>query len=273
MTIDHSITLSSCMAGNMDFFGRALAGYLAAKLALPAGFVEDIPWQERERRFDLGTIQMVWICGLPYIQKTADPAAQIELVAAPVMAGERYAGRPVYFSDIVVHRDSPFRQFDDLRGSTWSYNEPNSHSGCTTIRWYLARRGEGGDFFGRVLESGSHENSIDMILNGEIDSSAIDSTVLELEMARRPALAEEIRLLDTIGPSPIPPWIANGRLPDDLLERLRQAFWHMHEDPDGKRILQSTRMARFVPVNDSDYDPIRKMTAEAAVVQFTPHQA
>ena len=259
------------MAGNMDFFGRALAGYLSAKLALPAAFAGDIPWQERERRFDLGAIALVWICGLPYIQKAADPAAQIKLVAAPVMAGERYAGKPVYFSDIVVRRDSPFRQFDDLRGAAWSYNEPNSHSGCTTIRWYLAQRGEGGDFFGRVLESGSHENSINLILNGEIDGSAIDSTVLELEIARRPALAEEIRVLDTIGPSPIPPWVAGGGLPDDMLERLRRAFWHIHEDPDGKRILQSARMARFVPISDSDYDPIRKMTAEAAVVEF-PHK-
>jgi phosphonate transport system substrate-binding protein len=261
------------MAGNMDFFGREVAAYLSEKLALPASFVGDIPWQERERRFDLGTIQVVWICGLPYIQKAADPAAQIELLAAPVMAGQRYAGKPVYFSDIVVHRRSPFRRFDDLRGATWSYNEPNSHSGYTTIRYYLAQRGEGGDFFGRVIESGSHENSLRMILAGEIDGSAIDSTVLELEIARRPALAEEIRLLDTIGPSPIPPWVAGGRLPDEMLERLRHALWRMHEDPGGKRILHSARMARFVPAGDSDYDPIRKMAAEAAAVDLIPNKA
>ena len=261
------------MAGNMDFIGQMLAPYLAQKLSLPAGFVGDIAWQERERRFDLGAIQIVWICGLPYIQKAADPAAQITLLAAPVMAGARYGGRPVYFSDIVVHRRSPYRRFGDLRGATWSYNEPNSHSGYTTIRHYLARRGEGGYFFGRVLESGSHEASLQMILEGEIDGSAIDSTVLELEIARRPALAGEIRVLDTVGPSPIPPWLAGGNLARELLHQLRQAFWNMHHDPDGRRILQSARMARFVPVSDSDYDPLRKMTTEAAKVTFPPPRA
>jgi phosphonate transport system substrate-binding protein len=261
------------MAGNMDFFGHALAAYLAQELSLPTRFVGDIPWQERERRFNLGAIQIVWICGLPYIWKAADPTAQIALLAAPVMAGARYGGKPVYFSDIVVRSDSPFQRFDDLRGARWSYNEPNSHSGYTAIRWYLAQRGEGGGFFGRVVEAGSHENSLQLILDGAVDGSAIDSTVLELEIARRPALAGEIRVLDAIGPSPIPPWLAGGRLPQELLQDLRQAFWRMHEDPNGNRILRSARMARFVPVSDSDYDPIRKMTAEAAVVEFLPNGA
>lgn len=252
----------------MDFVSDALASYLAEKLRMPVTFVADAPWQERERRFDAGAIEIAWLCGLPYIQKAADPAAQMALIAAPVMAGVRYAGRPVYFSDIVVRTRSPYQRFADLRGATWSYNERNSHSGYTTIRYYLARRGAGGDFFGRVVEAGSHENSLQMILDGRVDGSAIDSTVLELEIARRPALAGEIRVLDTIGPSPIPPWLANGALSRELQQDLRHIFCDMHHDAQGQRILRSARFARFVPVVDSDYDPLRKMTAEAAVVQF-----
>lgn len=269
--MDSTLTLSSCMAGNMDFIGRALAPYLTEKLSLPANFAGELTWQERERRFDLGEIQIVWICGLPYIQKAADPAAQLSLLAAPVMAGARYGGKPVYFSDIVVHSRRPYRRFTDLRGATWGYNEPNSHSGYTAIRYYLALHGEGGDYFGRVLESGSHEASLQMILDGEIDGSAVDSTVLELEIARRPALAGQIRILDTIGPSSIPPWLANGRLSPEFQLKLQQTFWNMHRDTHGRRILRKARMARFVPVNDSDYDPLRKMTAEAAVVDFPPN--
>lgn len=257
----------------MDGYGRALARYLAEKLSRPALFVEDVPWPERERRFDNGAIDLLWVCGLPYIQKAADRTRTVTLLAAPVMAGQRYGGQPVYFSDIVVRHDSPYRRFEELRGARWSYNEPNSHSGYTAIRAYLARRGEGGGFFGRVVESGSHENSLRMILTGAIEGSAIDSTVLELAIARRPALAREIRVLETIGPSPIPPWLANGQLPGDLLDQLRQVFWTMHRDPWGSRILRRARMTRFVPVSDSDYDPLRKMTVEAAAVEFTSSKA
>jgi phosphonate transport system substrate-binding protein len=263
------LNLTSCMAGQMDFFGRALSDYLSGRLSLPVEFVDDVPWQERERRFDTGAIQIVWICGLPYIQKAGDPASDLSLLAAPVMAGARYGGKPVYFSDIVVHRSSPYHQFDDLRGATWAINEPNSHSGHTAIRYYLARLGESGDFFGRVVESGAHEASLRMILSGEIDASAIDSTVLELEIARRPSLVADLRVLDSIGPSPIPPWLANGRLPVGLLQNLQHAFWTMHENAQGLRLLQRVGMARFVPIDDRAYDPLRQMTAEAAIVRFT----
>jgi phosphonate transport system substrate-binding protein len=258
------------MAGNMDFIGRLLAPYLTAKLGFPIDFTDGISWQERERRFDRGAIQILWICGLPYVQKASDPNAHVVLLAAPVMAGARYSGQPVYFSDIVVRSTSPYRRFDDLRGATWAYNEPNSHSGYTTIRYYLARRNERGDFFGRVIESGSHENSLDMILAGQIDGSAIDSTVLELEQMKRPALAGKLRILDTIGPSPIPPWLVDSRLSQEIQRELRQVFHNMHRDEEGRQILHRARFARFVPVSDRDYDHLRKMTAEAAAVEFPP---
>jgi ABC-type phosphate/phosphonate transport system substrate-binding protein len=58
----------------------------------------------------------------------------VELLAAPVMAGTRYAGRPVYFSDIVVHRDSAARSFADLRGARWAYNEHRESAGRVLLR-------------------------------------------------------------------------------------------------------------------------------------------
>lgn len=263
-----TITLASCMAGNMEYIGRSLAPYLAAKLGRPVRYEESLPWQERERLFDGGAIEMLWVCGLPYVQKAANPEAGITLLAAPVPSGERYGGRPVYFSDIVVHRRSRVRRFEDLRGATWGYNEPHSHSGYTTIRYYLARRGERADFFGRVLQTGAHEASLRMILDGRIDASAIDSTVLELAIARRPTLAGELRIVDSIGPSPIPPLLASGLMEAALLRQVRRILWRMHEDAAGQRLLRAARWARLAPMRDRDYDSLREMTAEASQISF-----
>ncbi|MEJ2750807.1 MAG: PhnD/SsuA/transferrin family substrate-binding protein [Anaerolineae bacterium] len=123
------LIFSSCQAPNADFLIRDLADYVGRRLHIPTQFVNDIPWPERERRLDAGEIDICWICGLPYVLKADRPEAVIELLAAPVMAGARYQDRPVYFSDVVVHRDSPFRRFADLRGASWAYNEPGSQSG------------------------------------------------------------------------------------------------------------------------------------------------
>jgi phosphonate transport system substrate-binding protein len=87
-------------------------------------YVTGLPWQEREFLFDLGKIHILWLCGLPYVHKADVDESGLELLAVPVPRGERYLDRPVYFSDIVVRRDRPFRSFFDLRGASWAYNEP-----------------------------------------------------------------------------------------------------------------------------------------------------
>lgn len=255
------LTFTSCQAANADPFCRAVVQYAAARLSRPTRFVEDLPWQERARQLDRGEIQVGWICGRPYIRKIDEQKLPLELLAAPVMAAQRYQGRPVYFSDVVVRQDSPFYQFADLRGARWAYNEPDSFSGYWTVCHHLAALGETGAYFGRVVASGAHQTSLQMILTGEVDGSAIDSTVLETELACQPALAGQIRIIATLGPSPIPPWVISTHLELSLREAIRTAWLTMHQDAAGRAILQQGGVARFAAVTDADYNPIRAMVA------------
>ncbi len=254
------LKVASCMAENMEFVGRAIATYIQQTLQLPTQFVDDITWPERERQFDQGDIQVCWICGLPYVRKADQPTSSIEILAVPIMRGGRYGNRPVYFSDVVVRRDSRFQRFEDLRGASWAYNEPRSHSGCTITRYHLATLGETGVFFGTVVESGAHQASLRMVLDGTVDASAIDSTVLEVELQRDPDLATQLRVVEVLGPSPMPPWLISTRVSPDLRSRLRTVLLHMEAEPDGQAILAAGGMARFVHASDRDYDPIRHMT-------------
>jgi len=66
-------------------------------------------------QFADGEIDAGFICGLPYVKLSRQTPAPVEVLAAPVLSGDRYLGRPIYFSDVIVHRDSPFRTFADLR--------------------------------------------------------------------------------------------------------------------------------------------------------------
>jgi len=116
------LKLASCMAENTESFCGAVTAYLGDALGISIEYVSGIPWQERERLFDAGEIQILWLCGLPYVQKADRSDPMIELLAAPIPTGARYLGRPVYFSDVVVRRDSPYRSLFDLRGAAWAYN-------------------------------------------------------------------------------------------------------------------------------------------------------
>jgi len=256
------------MASNMDNFCFELSDYISKRLSIPVQFIIDVPWQERERLLDEGKVDLCWICGLPYVWKADQIAPRIEPLAAPVMQGRRYRNRPVYYSDVVVRSDSPFKELADLRGRSWAYNEPGSHSGYNVVRYHLAIRGEVSGFFGRVFESGAHQISLQMILRGEVDGSAIDSTVLALELLSDPSIRAQIRIIDTFGPSPIPVWVTSKNTPLELRTALLELFSHMGQDPSGRELLKHARMRRFAPVSDSDYDPIREMARKAEGVRL-----
>jgi phosphonate transport system substrate-binding protein len=58
------------MAENTESFCHALAQYIDDQLGVPVEYVSGISWQERERLFDRGEIDLIWICGLPYARKS-----------------------------------------------------------------------------------------------------------------------------------------------------------------------------------------------------------
>lgn len=206
-----------------------------------------------------GPVDGAFLCGLPYVELQRWDAPPVELLAAPVLQGGRYAGRPVYFSDVIVHRDSPWRTFADLRGRSWSYNEPSSHSGYGLVRFHLARLGHTLEYFGKVVEAGFHERSLRLVSAGAVDASAIDSQVLQVALRDEPALADSLRVIDTLGPSTIQPVVAARRLPTSLKADLRQILLDLADEPESRGQLARGFVERFVPIEDSAYDDIRHM--------------
>lgn len=264
------IRLVSLMAPNADPFYRALAPALSAATGLAVELVEDVSWQERRQRFEQGDAEMAFACGVYYTRQVDDHRRPLALLAAPVPAAPRYADRPVYFSDVVVQRESGFRRFVDLQGRSLAYNEPGSHSGYNVVRWYLARRGLRESFFGRVVEAGSHQAAMRLVAAGEVDAAAIDATVLEAELQDHPWLARQLRVLQTLGPSPIPPAVAAPHLPSDAALAVRDALLRLHLTESGRRGLALGRLSRFAAVADADYAPIRRMDRLARTVTLQP---
>jgi phosphonate transport system substrate-binding protein len=256
------LRMASCMAPNADRMCQAIAGRLERELALPVHWIDGVSWYERERMLDAGEIDLCWICGLPYVDK-AERGAEIAPCVAPVMDHPRYRGDAVYFSDVVVRADSPVRAFTDLQGQSWAYNEPQSHSGFNVVRYHLASQGLRWDFFGNLVEAGSHQAALEMILAGGAAGAAIDSSVLEAELRARPGLAENLRIVLTLGPSPSPPWVVSTQLSPRLRARLTDCLTSLHRSPVGAAILASWGIARLQPVDDAFYEPIRHMARVA----------
>jgi len=261
------LRLVSLLAENARPLYERITEYLGSRLGTPVELLLG-PLPERRRRLDAGEADVAFICGWPYALRHDRPEPQVELLCAPVMAAPRYGGRPIYFTDVIVRRDHPAHTFVDLRGAVWSYNDLGSHSGYNVMRHHLLQLGETRGYFGRVVDASTHQGSIQMVLDGKIDASGIDSTVLETELARRPEIGPALRTIATLGPSPIPPVVVARHVAPALRARLRALFLGMADDPAGRALLAADRVATFVPMQDADYDPIRAMAQQAETAGF-----
>jgi phosphonate transport system substrate-binding protein len=111
-SLTRPIHFATFLAPNMRPVYECVAEYVGRRLGHPTELAVGGSFAAFER----GEVDVGFICGLPYVQLTQRGEPSVELLAAPVLQGPRYEGRPIYFSDVVVRRDSPYRAFADLRG-------------------------------------------------------------------------------------------------------------------------------------------------------------
>ena len=123
--------------------------------------------------FAEGQADIGFLCGLLYTHVADQPTCPVELLAAPILQGERYQGKPIYFSDVIVRRETRYNSFDDLQGCRWAYNEPASHSGYNLVCYSLLERGKSPHYFGKTLKTGSHLASLQAVLEGRVDATAL----------------------------------------------------------------------------------------------------
>ena len=259
------LRFATYLAPNVLPVYQAVTDEVGRGLGIATELVVETSYESCER----DEYEVCFVCSLPYVtleRRGIDPAIP---VVAPVLRGERYGGRPIYFSDVIVHRDAPFRSFGDLRGRSWAFNEPLSHSGYGITRYHLLRMGETGGFFGQVVEAGFHETAIRMVAAGEVDGSAIDSQVLAVAMRDEPSLREALRVVDALGPSTIQPVAVSRRVPEALRNGVRDTLVAMAEDPAGRKRLGAGLVERFVPVGPEAYDDIRMMVEACEAAGFT----
>jgi len=83
----------------------------------------------------------------------------------PAFMAIRY-GSPVYWSEILVQRDSDIQSIEDLAGKTWGYPDAGSTSGYMVP---LAMFQDAGIEIGETVETGGHNQAVKAVYNGEVD--------------------------------------------------------------------------------------------------------
>src|SRR5215471_11170224 len=157
-----SLRFGTFLAPNIMPVYQAVADTVGTRIGMKTELVVETSYDNCAKDVN----DVCFVCSLPYVEFELQGIAPAIPIAAPILEGEHYGGKPVYFSDVIVRYDSPFQRFTDLRGHLWCYNEPLSHSGYGITRYHLLQLGETNGFFSKVVEAGYHETSMRWVLEG-----------------------------------------------------------------------------------------------------------
>jgi phosphonate transport system substrate-binding protein len=241
--------LAPCIQPVYEF----VAGRVGEKLHRPTRLIVGESFDQVRK----AEVDFAFLCGLPYVRLKRENPAAVEAMAAPIVHGERYDNRPVYFSDVIVPARSPAAALGDLRDRSWAYNEPDSHSGYLITLWTLVEMAQTPAFFDRWEMTRFHQESIRRVAAARVEGSAVDSHVLGVEMRDHPELAERIRVIGTLGPSTIQPLVATAAVPARLRQEVADIVVGLGTSENDRRSLSTGMVERFVAIDDSAYGDIR----------------
>jgi ABC-type phosphate/phosphonate transport system substrate-binding protein len=208
-------------------------------------------------RPDLGCALM---CGWPFVREGAVKT----LLAAPVPAAEWAGGQPVYRSDFIVARHSPFQRLEDTFGHRFAFNAEESHSGYNAPRAHLAAHASRAPLFSEVVgPMVTHTRVVEAVAAGIADVAAIDSLSLELMRRHAPELADGVRVIDATAATPIPAFVASGLAAEEAA-RVREALLGLRRSARGRELLNEVCLIGFATVDAARYAVTQEMERRSA---------
>lgn len=211
-----------------------------------------------------GDVGLTQICGYPLITSLSGAYAVIgaPIYDLPLSRSSEHRGL------VIVAADSPYVTIDDLRGTRFAYNAPDSNTGANLPRRLFAPLSRGGRFFGETLESGSHVASLVAVTLGDADAASIDSVTFALLAAHRPTALAGVRVLAMTAASPLPPFVTPAPADPATIVRLFAALSAAIDDVRDESGDESFYIASLVPATSADYVSLALLEREAGAFGY-----
>ena len=235
---------------------KELLAYLGKKMNLEVYLIQRRTYREVNELFQKRQLDLAFICTGPYV--AGRQRYGFEGLVTPVIRG-----RPFYQSYLIVNKDSPLATLAQLRGKTFAFTDPDSNTGALVPRYWLAMMDEHpSSFFSDFTYTYSHDNSIMAVARSLVDAAAVDGLQWEYFNLRNPHYTRLTRVIKKSEPFGNPPLVASVSLTTEMKTAIQQVLLKMHQDPEGKRILDQLLIDRFETPKEEWYQPVRDMYAE-----------
>lgn len=225
---------------------------------------EPAPIDELWRRGDMAA---VFMCGLPFSRSIPRP----QIVAAPVPSPGDYHGRPEYWSELVVRKDSGFESIEDTFGRRIALTMPDSQSGCLAALHYLMMTpGEFPRYREVIAPQVTPLGAASSVVEGAADVAPIDSYAYCLLQKYRRDLTSQLRVVGRTSRTPIPPLVASPGLQRTGFEALQAVFLEAGEIASIAPLMQGLLLEQFVRPDTDAYDALR-LNYESTIRYWRDH--
>lgn len=232
---------------------KELLDYISHKLDAQVELIQRPTYEEVNELVKENKLDLAFVCSGAYID--GHEQFGMEILVAPVAYGE-----PLYNSYIIVPASSEASSLENLRGKRFAFTDPMSNTGKLSPTYLLAQMNENVDsFFQEAVYTYSHDRSVEMVAHALIDGAAVDSLIWEYMNSTNPELTSKTKIISKSEPYGIPPIVVPSSLDMNIKQKLRALFLDIHNDEEGRRILTKLHIDKFVVLQDSAYDSIRKM--------------
>jgi phosphonate transport system substrate-binding protein len=239
---------------------ESLQDYLSERLQRPVELVQRANYLETNQLLESGEVDVAFVCTGAYILGERDFG--MEILVVPEVNGEA-----AYHSWLLVPANSPASSMKDLKGKTFAFTDPLSHTGRIYPTYLVQQLGEQPEeFFGKIFYTYSHDAAIFAVAEGLADGAAIDNLIYLYLLDRDPEVESRVRIIHKSEPFGMPPVVVSAHIRPQLKAELRDLFLTMHEDEEGRTVLNTLGIDRFVNIGKEAYDSVRAL--EASVNQL-----
>jgi phosphonate transport system substrate-binding protein len=216
-----------------------------------------------------GSIDMAWLGASSYAATYLEDPEAVE----PVLVKTNLDGSFSYHSIGFARVDSGITSLDEMQGKVFGFGDPNSTSGylipSVEIPQATGATMEPGDYFGDVVFTGGHEQTIVAVYNGDIDGGVTWADGLgawedgynsgALRRAVDAGLVDMNEMVEIWKSKPIPegPVVLRKALPADVKEKMVELVATLHErDQDCAYGVAAGETAGFQPIAHEAYESI-----------------
>ena len=193
--------------------------------------------------------------------------ASAQLGMEPVARPINLDGSSTYWGYVFVRRDSGIERVDQMRGLRLAVVEKATTAGYIfPVAHFRSHGVENLDsFFGEVQFWGSHDASINAVLDGRADVGAAKNTIWEHLANEDPRVTSDLRILATSPKVPSNALFISPDVDPSIRAIVLSTLLTLDEEPAGARVLDRLRARGFVPTDIESYQPVFELARAAGI--------